>query len=103
DEDAGVDLQALNDNELLFVNGGPPSTAVIPAVDIQGAIAMTSQKKKKKRKSFQHWQNSDDKILTVSLANWGLLCKFRDTEAEDLISGKGYSARLCRQFERIYP
>ncbi|KAG0136481.1 hypothetical protein HOY82DRAFT_624852 [Tuber indicum] len=42
-------------------------------------------------------------MLTISLANRGLLRKFRDTETEDLVSGKEYFARLHRQFEKIYP
>ncbi|KAG0133401.1 hypothetical protein HOY82DRAFT_641040 [Tuber indicum] len=72
----------------------PPTIFKVPA--------MTSQKRKQ-RKRFQHWQESDHEIIIVSLANRGLLRNLWDTEAEDLITGKGYSAQLRRQFDRIYP
>ncbi|KAG0138544.1 WD40-repeat-containing domain protein [Tuber indicum] len=101
DEDAGADLQALQDDELFFVDEEPSSTAIIPARDIQDASHGSSGEEGEE--DLPAWQDSDDEMLTISLANRGLLRKLRDTETEDLISGKEYSARLRRQFERIYP
>ncbi|KAG0634141.1 WD40-repeat-containing domain protein [Tuber brumale] len=101
DGDARADLQALQDDELFFVDEAPSGTAIIPARDIQDASRDSSEEEGEE--DLPAWQDSDDEMLTVSLANRGLLRKLRDTETEDLISGKEYSARLRRQFERIYP
>ena len=105
DADAGADLQALQDDELFFVDEGPSSTDVIPTRDIPGAGRDSSEGEEdgEEEEDLPAWQDSDDEMLTISLANRGLLRKLRDTEAEDLVSGKEYSARLRRQFERIYP
>ena len=104
DADARADLQALQDDELFFVDEGPSSTDVIPTRDIPGAGRDSSEGEDgKEEEDLPAWQDSDDEMLTISLANRGLLRKLRDTEAEDLVSGKEYSARLRRQFERIYP
>ncbi|PWW79946.1 WD40 repeat-like protein [Tuber magnatum] len=103
DEDAGADLQALQDDELFFIDEGPSGAAAIAAGDIQGAGHGSLGEGEGEEQDPPAWQDSDDEMLTVSLANRGLLRKLRDTETEDLISGKEYSARLRRQFERIYP
>ena len=100
DVDAGgADLQALQDDELFFVDEGPSGTDVIPARVSGGEEGEVEEEDD----DLPAWQDSDDEMLTISLANRGLLRKLRDTESEDLISGKEYSARLRRQFERIYP
>lgn len=49
------------------------------------------------------WVDSDDERIVVSLASHPRLRKLRVTESEDLISGKEYTKRLQRQFERLYP
>jgi len=105
DADAGADLQALQDDELFFVDEGPASTDVIPTRDIRGDSSGGEGEggEEEEEEDLPAWQDSDDEMLTISLANRGLLRKLRDTETEDLISGKEYSARLRRQFERIYP
>ncbi|KAG0636821.1 hypothetical protein HOY80DRAFT_325030 [Tuber brumale] len=104
DADAGADLQALQDDELFFVDEEPSSTDVIPTRDIPGAGCDSSEGEQDGEEEFlPAWQNSDNKMLTISLANWSLLRNLQDTRTEDLISGKEDSARLHRQFERIYP
>ncbi|KAG0131912.1 hypothetical protein HOY82DRAFT_472075, partial [Tuber indicum] len=105
DADAGADLQQLQDDELFFVDGGPSSTDVIPTRNIPGAGCDSSEgEEDAEEECLPSWQHSDDnEMLTTPLANRGLLRKLWDTETEDLISGKEYSARLRRQFERIYP
>lgn len=49
------------------------------------------------------WYDSDDDRLTVSLASNTRLKKLRDTEADDLITGREYIQRLRRQYERLHP
>jgi len=49
------------------------------------------------------WEDSDDEKMMVSLASHTRMRKLRDTEADDFVTGKEYSWRLRRQFERIYP
>lgn len=49
------------------------------------------------------WVDSDDERIVVSLASNPRLRKLRIAESEDLISGKEYTKRLRRQFERLYP
>ena len=47
--------------------------------------------------------DSDDERIIVSLASNPRLRKLRVAESEDLVSGKEYTKRLRRQFERLYP
>lgn len=49
------------------------------------------------------WVDSDDERIVVSLASNPRLRKLRIAESEDLISGKEYTKRLRRQFERLCP
>jgi U3 small nucleolar RNA-associated protein 18 len=49
------------------------------------------------------WIDSDDERLTVSLASNTRLRKLRDTEADDIISGREYIQRLRRQYEILHP
>lgn len=103
DADAGgADLQALQDDELFFVDEGPSGTDIIPTKGHEEG-GEGEEEEEEEDDDLPAWQDSDDEMLTISLANRGLLRKLRDTESEDLISGKEYSARLRRQFERIYP
>lgn len=48
------------------------------------------------------WEDSDDDRLTISLAAHSRLRKLRLHEGEDNISGKEYTRRLRRQFERLH-
>lgn len=49
------------------------------------------------------WIDSDDDRLTVSLASNTRLRKLRETEADDIISGREYIRRLRKQYERLHP
>jgi U3 small nucleolar RNA-associated protein 18 len=49
------------------------------------------------------WEDSDDDRLVISLADDPRLRKLRVNESEDVISGKEYTRRLRRQFERLNP
>jgi U3 small nucleolar RNA-associated protein 18 len=49
------------------------------------------------------WADSDDERMAISLAGHQRLRKLRDTEAEDVVSGKEYIKRLRRQYLRLHP
>jgi U3 small nucleolar RNA-associated protein 18 len=49
------------------------------------------------------WEDSDDERITISLASDSRLRRLRNTETEDLISGKEYIQRLRRQFLQLHP
>ena len=49
------------------------------------------------------WYDSDDDRLSVSLASHTRLRKLRDTEDDDIVSGREYIQRLRRQYERLHP
>lgn len=49
------------------------------------------------------WHDSDDEQLTISLASQQRLRKLRVAESEDVITGKEYTRRLRRQFQRLHP
>ncbi|KAG0136494.1 hypothetical protein HOY82DRAFT_478974, partial [Tuber indicum] len=94
----------LQDDELFFVDEtheGPSDTTIIVSEIIRDASHDSSEEEGEE--GLPAWQDSDDEMLTISLANRGLLRKLRDTETEDLVSGKEYFARLHRQLEGIYP
>lgn len=55
------------------------------------------------QKSRATWWDSDDDRIVVSLASNTRLRKLRDTEAEDVVSGREYIQRLRRQYERLHP
>ncbi|KAG0138792.1 hypothetical protein HOY82DRAFT_620522, partial [Tuber indicum] len=105
DADAGADLQPLKYDELFFVDKGLSSTDVIPTRDILCAGCDSLEGEEAwEEECLPAWKGFDDgEMLTISLANWALLCKLPDTETADLISGKKYSVRLRRQFESVYP
>ncbi|KAI4192818.1 MAG: hypothetical protein LQ348_003031 [Seirophora lacunosa] len=49
------------------------------------------------------WHDSDDGRVMVSLQKNPRLRKLRNYEGEDVVSGKEYTKRLRRQFQRLYP
>lgn len=49
------------------------------------------------------WEDSDDDRLAISLAGNSRLRKLRVNESEDVVSGREYTRRLRRQFERLNP
>lgn len=49
------------------------------------------------------WADSDDERMAISLAGQSRLRKLRDTEDEDVVSGKEYIKRLRRQYLRLHP
>ncbi|KIW99038.1 uncharacterized protein Z519_00701 [Cladophialophora bantiana CBS 173.52] len=49
------------------------------------------------------WHDSDDDRIVVSLASNTRLRKLRETEDDDVVSGREYIQRLRRQYERLHP
>ncbi|TVY87998.1 putative U3 small nucleolar RNA-associated protein [Lachnellula willkommii] len=94
EDDGEGDLEGVDDADLFFLDSGP--SAIDPSALIQssddghegGAAA---------------WEDSDDERLAVSLAGNSRLRKLRVNEEEDIVSGREYTKRLRRQFERLNP
>ena len=98
DGEEAEDLADVPDEDLFFLDAG---TGELPA-----AIARDLEKEKAKdphesRKPV--WYDSDDDRLTVSLASNTRLRKLRDTEDDDVVTGREYIRRLRRQYEWLHP
>ncbi|KAJ9384570.1 hypothetical protein DTO063F5_4640 [Paecilomyces variotii] len=101
EEEGGLDDVA--DADLFFLDSGTADVA-----GSHGDVAMTLAEDGEKEEEEEEitpaaWHDSDDERLTISLASEQRLRKLRNTEAEDLVSGKEYIRRLRRQFERLHP
>lgn len=66
------------------------ASKLIPASDTDGPEGMA-------------WEDSDDDRLAISLAGNSRLRKLRISEDEDVVSGREYTRRLRRQYERLNP
>lgn len=86
--------------QLFFLDTNPSAVLKPTAIDSsawEGENAQTDEENQ------AAWVDSDDERIVVSLASNPRLRKLRIAELEDLISGKEYTKRLRRQFERLYP
>lgn len=96
EEDAEeYDLEDVPDEDLFFLDAGtgePPTS-----------LNDDSLKYVKSKRSQAVWYDSDDDRLTVSLASNNRLRKLRDTEDDDVVTGREYIQRLRRQYERLHP
>jgi U3 small nucleolar RNA-associated protein 18 len=92
------DLADVPDEDLFFLDAG---TGVAPPTDLDLDSKPGAESEQKRPRAV--WYDSDDDRLTVSLAADTRLRKLRDTEADDVISGREYIARLRRQYERLHP
>jgi U3 small nucleolar RNA-associated protein 18 len=93
DEEDG-DFEDLPDDELFFLDSGTGEAPLVTPKDHEHTRGDKDQ---------PAWIDSDDDRLTVSLASNTRLRKLRDTEADDIISGREYIRRLRRQYERLHP
>ncbi|KAJ5415492.1 hypothetical protein PENPOL_c006G09816 [Penicillium polonicum] len=99
EEGEGQDLAALADSDLFFLDSGaPPTTDFIPSPETPSDAEDDEEDDEP-----AVWYDSDDERLAVSLASQARLRKLRNTEAEDVVSGKEYVRRLRRQFTRLHP
>ncbi|KAH6675761.1 WD40-repeat-containing domain protein [Halenospora varia] len=95
-EEGEEGLEGIDDADLFFLDSGPS------AID-SGALIPSSNKFGGPAGDAPVWEDSDDDRLTVSLAGNSRLRKLRVNEDEDLVSGREYTTRLQRQFERLHP
>ncbi|KAF2640371.1 U3 small nucleolar RNA-associated protein-like protein [Massarina eburnea CBS 473.64] len=94
DQDGVIDYENAADQALFFVDDGLPAA---PAGSIANAQAEESDDEDKPA-----WEDSDDERLVVSLATVPQLRKLRETAEDDIVTGKEYSRRLRKQYERLY-
>ncbi|KAI4114558.1 MAG: hypothetical protein LQ345_004682 [Seirophora villosa] len=95
-EDGVDDLHLINDADLFILDSGPTVPTPPPALSQQDRESSSDQ-------SEVAWHDSDDGRVMVSLQKNPRLRKLRNYEGEDVVSGKEYTKRLRRQFERLYP
>lgn len=92
------DLEGIADQDLFFFDSGPgiaPTGALVPA--------KADEEEKEEEGDKPAWEDSDDDRLVVSLASVPRLRKLRETEEEDVVTGKEYVRRLRKQYNRLYP
>ncbi|KUJ18635.1 WD40 repeat-like protein [Mollisia scopiformis] len=90
DSEGEAGLEDVDDADLFFLDSGPSAvdaSALVPASDNEAPA----------------WEDSDDDRLAISLAGNSRLRKLRVNEDEDIVSGKEYTRRLRRQYERLNP
>ncbi|CAG8921485.1 unnamed protein product [Penicillium salamii] len=98
-EGEAEDLAGMADSDLFFLDSGaPPTTDLLPEAETPSDEEDNGQDGE-----AAVWYDSDDDRLAVSLASQAKLRKLRDTEAEDVVSGKEYIRRLRKQFTRLHP
>ncbi|KAL1866954.1 U3 snoRNP protein [Paecilomyces lecythidis] len=94
-------LDDVSDADLFFLDSG---TADVDGTHGDTAMTLAEEGEEEEEETTPAaWHDSDDERLTISLASESRLRKLRNTEAEDLVSGKEYIRRLRRQFERLHP
>jgi U3 small nucleolar RNA-associated protein 18 len=81
--------------KLFFLDSGPS------AVDANILIPLGASEDE--GGNARAWEDSEDDRLAVSLARNPRMRKLRVNEDEDIVSGKEYTKRLRRQFERLNP
>ncbi|KAJ5635577.1 uncharacterized protein N7484_008890 [Penicillium longicatenatum] len=91
-------VEDMADADLFFLDSGvaPETTDLIPSPE-------TLSDDEDDESAPAIWHDSDDERLAVSLASQAKLRKLRVAESEDIISGKEYTRRLRRQFQRMHP
>lgn len=82
--------------QLFFLDAGTATLPTSVSRDLDSTSKSPSARK-------QAWYDSDDDRITVSLASNTRLRKLRDTEDDDVVTGREYIERLRRQYERLHP
>ncbi|EAW13813.1 WD40 repeat domain-containing protein [Aspergillus clavatus NRRL 1] len=95
------DLAGVSDADLFFLDSG--SAPVSTDLAEPSESGSDSEDSEAEGTLPALWHDSDDERLTVSLASHQRLRKLRNTESEDIISGKEYVKRLRRQFLQLHP
>ncbi|RCI15100.1 hypothetical protein L249_6827 [Ophiocordyceps polyrhachis-furcata BCC 54312] len=68
-----------------------------------GGVVAKAPAPKTGREDGAAWEDSDDDILTVSLASIRQNRQLRVSETDDIVSGTEYSQRLRQQYLRLHP
>lgn len=84
-----------NITKLFFLDAGPST--------IDSNILLPVNASDGEENDLPAWEDSDDDRLAVSLAGNPRLRKLRVNEDEDIVSGREYTKRLRRQYERLNP
>ncbi|KAJ5934549.1 hypothetical protein N7466_004096 [Penicillium verhagenii] len=95
-EEGEEDIENMADADLFFLDSGVANTDLIPSPE-------TPSDDEDEEAAPAAWYDSDDERLAVSLTSQAKLRKLRVAESEDIISGKEYTRRLRRQFQRMHP
>ncbi|KIX92993.1 uncharacterized protein Z520_11266 [Fonsecaea multimorphosa CBS 102226] len=98
DEAADGGLSEVADGDLFFLDTGADQLPL----SVSEELDRTEQVHTHLRPEAV-WHDSDDDRITVSLASNTRLRKLRDTEDDDVVSGREYIQRLRRQYERLHP
>ncbi|RYO84025.1 hypothetical protein DL766_001293 [Monosporascus sp. MC13-8B] len=99
-EEDGSDLEEMADADLFaFDVGGTESDGKQLVTAPIAQIAPTNPASR----DAPAWEDSDDERLTISLASATQLRKLRISEAEDVVTGSEYIARLRQQYLRLNP
>ncbi|KAI1501716.1 Indigoidine synthase A like protein-domain-containing protein [Biscogniauxia marginata] len=98
DKEQGTGLEDMDDADLFAFDIGGAQTD-----DEQLVVAPIAQTPQVISKDAPAWEDSDDELLTVSLANASRLRKLRISEAEDVVNGTEYVRRLRQLYLRLNP
>ncbi|KAK2750664.1 hypothetical protein FQN57_002737 [Myotisia sp. PD_48] len=98
EEDA---LAALDDADLFYIDAGP--SGVAPSKPTAAVAPFDQSSAQLDNAPAAAWEDSDDERIRVSLAGNDRLRKLREAEVDDVISGRDYTSRLRKQFERLHP
>ncbi|EEQ31839.1 U3 snoRNP protein [Microsporum canis] len=99
--DSEDDLADVPDEDLFYLDAGDSTTLAPISKDEQPTTGDIEPFTEPEIPAA--WEDSDDDRIRVSLADNERLRKLRLNEAEDVIGGREYIARLRRQFERLQP
>ncbi|KIW14534.1 hypothetical protein PV08_07318 [Exophiala spinifera] len=97
-EDEQDDLNDVADEDLFFLDAGTGELPISVAKELEHTEPLHASPHVQPT-----WYDSDDDRITVSLASNTRLRKLRDTEADDVVSGREYIRRLRRQYESLHP
>ncbi|RFU28910.1 hypothetical protein B7463_g7406, partial [Scytalidium lignicola] len=92
--DAGI--EDVDDADLFFMDSGPSVVDKSALIPLEVATGDEDG-------DAPAWEDSDDDRLAISLASNPRLRKLRVNETENLISGRDYTKRLRRLYERLNP
>ncbi|KAI9668438.1 MAG: hypothetical protein M1831_001192 [Alyxoria varia] len=103
DEEQEAQLQGVADADLFFLDDGPSDQQPNLSQALQPIAQEDETHSDYRGATPPAWEDSDDDRYSISLMAVPRLRKLRNFEGEDVVSGREYSRRLRRQFERLHP